>query len=205
MMATGEVMSIGTCFESAMMKAVRSVELGLDSFNLPKFADKTKEELLELLHNCDDERIFCVYEALKKGITPEEIHAITMIDCWFINKLDNLRKTEAELANCTELSEQLYLRAKKYGYLDSTIERFSGKKVEHHRKGVYKMVDTCAAEYKAQTPIFLLDLRRGERGRRNSSTSTTRRRRKSWYSAPVLSVSVRVSSSTTARYTAYGR
>ena len=61
MMATGEVMSIGTCFESAMMKAVRSVELGLDSFNLPKFADKTKEELLELLHNCDDERIFCVY------------------------------------------------------------------------------------------------------------------------------------------------
>ena len=154
MMATGEVMSIGTCFESAMMKAVRSVELGLDSFNLPKFADKTKEELLELLHNCDDERIFCVYEALKKGITPEEIHAITMIDCWFINKLDNLRKTEAELASCTELSEQLYLRAKKYGYLDSTIERFSGKKIEHHRKGVYKMVDTCAAEYKAQTPYF---------------------------------------------------
>ena len=154
MMATGEVMSIGTCFESAMMKAVRSVELGLDSFNLPKFADKTKEELLELLHNCDDERIFCVYEALKKGITPEEIHAITMIDCWFINKLDNLRKTEAELASCTELSEQLYLRAKKYGYLDSTIERFSGKKIEHHRKGVYKMVDTCAAEFAASTPYY---------------------------------------------------
>ena len=66
MMATGEVMSIGTSFESAMMKAVRSVELGLDSFNLPKFADKTKEELLELLHNCDDERIFCVYEALQE-------------------------------------------------------------------------------------------------------------------------------------------
>ena len=73
MMATGEVMSIGTSFESAMMKAVRSVELGLDSFNLPKFADKTKEELLELLHNCDDERIFCVYEALKKGIPAEKI------------------------------------------------------------------------------------------------------------------------------------
>ena len=154
MMATGEVMSIGTSFESAMMKAVRSVELGLDSFNLPKFADKTKEELLELLHNCDDERIFCVYEALKKGIPAEKIHEITMIDCWFINKLDNLRKTEEMLANCEELSEDLYLRAKKYGYLDSTIERFSGKKVEHHRKGVYKMVDTCAAEYKAQTPYF---------------------------------------------------
>ena len=96
MMATGEVMSIGTSFESAMMKAVRSVELGLDSFNLPKFADKSREELLELLHNCDDERIFCVYEALKKGITPDEIHAITMIDCWFINKLNNLREMEQQ-------------------------------------------------------------------------------------------------------------
>ena len=154
MMATGEVMSIGTSFESAMMKAVRSVELGLDSFNLPKFADKSKEELLELLHNCDDERIFCVYEALKKGITPDEIHAITMIDCWFINKLNNLREMEQTLAECSELSDELYLRAKKFGYLDSTIERFSGKKVSEHRKGVYKMVDTCAAEYKAQTPYF---------------------------------------------------
>ena len=154
MMATGEVMSIGTSFENAMMKAVRSVELGLDTFNLPKFADKTKEELLELLHNCDDERMFCVFEALKKGIPTQKIHEITMIDNWFIDKLDNLRKMEQALANCDELTEELYLRAKKYGYLDSTIERISGKKVEHHRKGVYKMVDTCAAEYKAQTPYF---------------------------------------------------
>ena len=98
--------------------------------------------------------MFCVFEALKKGIPAEKIHEITMIDCWFINKLDNLRKMEEALANCDELTEELYLRAKKYGYLDSTIERFSGKKVEHHRKGVYKMVDTCAAEYKAQTPYF---------------------------------------------------
>lgn len=127
-----------------------------------------------------------------------------MIDCWFINKLDNLRKTEAELASCTELSEQLYLRAKKYGYLDSTIERFSGKKVEHHRKGVYKMVDTCAAEYKAQTPYFYSTYDE-ENEAEEFSTSTTRRRRKFWYSAPVQSVSVRVSSLTTARYTAYGR
>ena len=126
MMATGEVMSIGTSFENAMM----------------------------LLHNCDDERMFCVFEALKKGIPTQKIHEITMIDNWFIDKLDNLRKMEQALANCDELTEELYLRAKKYGYLDSTIERISGKKVEHHRKGVYKMVDTCAAEYKAQTPYF---------------------------------------------------
>ena len=81
MMATGEVMSIGTSFESAMMKAIRSVELGLDTFNLPKLAGKSAEELTELLHNCDDERIFVVYAALKKGVSPETIHQITMIDC----------------------------------------------------------------------------------------------------------------------------
>ena len=153
MMATGEVMSIGTSFESAMMKAVRSVELGLDSFNLPKFADKSKEELLELLHNCDDERIFCVYEALKKGITPDEIHAITMIDCWFLNKLLNLVHLEQWLADGT-LTEQKYKLAKQYGYLDSTIERMSGQKCPMHQHAVYKMVDTCAGEFKAETPYF---------------------------------------------------
>ena len=110
--------------------------------------------MLELLHNCDDERMFCVFEALKQGIPTQKIHEITMIDNWFLDKLDNLRKMEQALANCDELTEELYLRAKKYGYLDSTIERISGKKVEHHRKGVYKMVDTCAAEFKAQTPYF---------------------------------------------------
>ena len=204
MMATGEVMSIGTSLENAMMKAVRSVELGLDTFNLPKFADKTKEELLELLHNCDDERMFCVFEALKKGIPTQKIHEITMIDNWFIDKLDNLRKMEQALANCDELTEELYLRAKKYGYLDSTIERISGKKVEHHRKGVYKMVDTCAAEYKAQTPYFYSTYDE-ENEAEESSRSTTPARRRFWYSVPVQSVSARASSSTTARFTAYGR
>ena len=156
MMATGEVMSIGTSFESAMMKAIRSVELGLDTFNLPKLAGKSAEELTELLHNCDDERIFVVYAALKKGVSPETIHQITMIDCWFINKLGNLIQMEQALA--AGLTEQNYLRAKKYGFLDTTIEKLAGKTLAEAgikpRRGVYKMVDTCAAEYKAETPYF---------------------------------------------------
>ena len=82
MKATGEVMSIGTSFEHAMMKAVRSVELGLDSFNMPKFIEMPLEELHKSLHNCDDERIFCVFAAIKRGIALEEIHNITMIDMW---------------------------------------------------------------------------------------------------------------------------
>ena len=157
MMATGEVMSIGTSFENAMMKAIRSVELGLDTFNLPKLADKSAEELTELLHNCDDERMFVVYAALKKGVPAETIHEITMIDCWFINKLGNLIQMENVLQN-GGLNEETYLRAKKYGFLDSTIERLAGTTLAQAgiqpRRGVYKMVDTCAAEYKAETPYF---------------------------------------------------
>ena len=85
-----------------------------------------------------------------------------------------------------ELSEQLTCVAKKYGYLDSTIERFSGKKVEHHRFGVYKMVDTCAAELYGTDPILLLDLRRGERGSGIHRRAQLGEEESSWYSAPVL-------------------
>ncbi len=153
MKATGEVMSIGTSFEHAMMKAVRSVELGLDSFNMPKFIEMPLEELHKSLHNCDDERIFCVFAAIKRGIALEEIHNITMIDMWFLNKLKNLCIMEEELKDGA-LTEEKYLRAKKMGFLDKTIEAFSGQKVENPRCGVFKMVDTCAAEYKAKTPYF---------------------------------------------------
>ena len=153
MKATGEVMAIGTSFEQAIMKAVRSIELGVDSMNMKKYAKMSLDEIMEHLKVVDDERAFQVFEALKRGVTVEELHEKTMIDCWFLNKLLNLVHLEQWLADGT-LTEQKYKLAKQYGYLDSTIERFSGKKVEHHRKGVYKMVDTCAAEYKAQTPYF---------------------------------------------------
>ena len=153
MKATGEVMAIGTSFEQGIMKAVRSIELGLDSLTMPTLAKKSDEEILEMLHIIDDQRLFVVFEALKRGVSFETIHGITMIDEWFLGKLKNLTNLEKELAE-KPLTGELYLKAKKWGYLDSTIERISGQKVEHPRYASYKMVDTCAAEFKAQTPYF---------------------------------------------------
>lgn len=153
MKATGEVMAIGTSFEQAMMKAVRSVELGLDSMNMPKLAKLSTEELLEKLETVDDERSFQVYEALKRGISVDQIHNMTMIDRWFLEKLMNLINLERWLAD-GELTQEKYDIAKRYGYLDSTIERMSGQKCPKHRYAVYKMVDTCAGEFKAETPYF---------------------------------------------------
>ena len=153
MKATGEVMAIGTSFEQGIMKAVRSIELGLDSLTMPTLAKKSDEEILEMLHIIDDQRLFVVFEALKRGVSFETIHGITMIDEWFLGKLKNLTDLEKELAE-KPLTDELYLKAKKWGYLDSTIERISGQKVEHPRYASYKMVDTCAAEFKAQTPYF---------------------------------------------------
>ena len=153
MKATGEVMAIGTSFEQAMMKAVRSIELGVDSLNMKKLAKLSDEEIKAKLDPADDERAFYVYEALKRGVTVDEIHDITMIDKWFLSKLMNLVELERWLAD-GELTEEKYDLAKRYGYLDSTIERISGKKCPKHLNAVYKMVDTCAGEFKAETPYF---------------------------------------------------
>ena len=153
MKATGEVMAIGTSFEQGIMKAVRSIELGLDSLTMPSLAKLSDEEIVEKLHNIDDCRLFVVFEALKRGVSYEKIHEITMIDEWFLGKLNNLVKLEKKLAS-SPLTDELYLQAKKYGYLDSTIERISGQKVERPRYASYKMVDTCAAEFAAKTPYF---------------------------------------------------
>ena len=153
MKATGEIMSIGTSFELAFMKAVRSVELGLDTPRLPKLAEKPETEIRSLLSNSDDERIFVVCEALRRGIPAKEIYDITQIDYWFLSKLKNITDMEQELGKAT-LDEELYMRAKHMGFLDSTIERLSKQKPPIHRAAVYKMVDTCAAEYDAETPYF---------------------------------------------------
>jgi len=153
MKATGEVMAIGTSFEQAIMKAVRSIELGVDSMNMKKYAKMSLDEIMEHLKVVDDERAFQVFEALKRGVTVEELHEKTMIDCWFLNKLLNLAHLEQWLADGT-LTEQKYKLAKQYGYLDSTIERMSGQKCPMHQHAVYKMVDTCAGEFKAETPYF---------------------------------------------------
>jgi len=153
MKATGEVMSIGTSFEQAILKAVRSIELGMDTMNMPKLKAFSTQEITAKLHDCNDERIFVVYEALKRGIAPEHIHEVTMIDLWFLYKFAHLCELEGWIAE-GELTKDKYITAKKYGFLDSTIEKLSGQKIQHHRNASYKMVDTCAAEFAAQTPYF---------------------------------------------------
>lgn len=153
MKATGEIMSIGANFEQALMKAVRSLELGLDTMSLKKLSKKSDEEIKELLHSIDDERSFVVFEAIKRGISIDEIHSVTMIDKWFLSKLKNLADVESMLAD-GELTSDKYEIAKQFSFLDSTIERISGQKIPHKKTAVFKTVDTCAAEFAAQTPYF---------------------------------------------------
>ena len=153
MKATGEVMSIGTSFEMAIMKAVRGAEISTSTMNYKKFLHSTKEELLAKLPEMTDERIFVVYAALKKGVTVDEVFNITKIDRWFLNKFKNLIAYEERLAT-EKLTRALYDEGKRLGYLDKDIAAFSGQKVPYRRKAAYKMVDTCAAEFPAKTPYF---------------------------------------------------
>lgn len=153
MKATGEVMSIADTFEMALMKAVRGAEIGLDTLNLPKFASESDEALLHIVEHATDERLFAVYELLKRGRTVDELYQLTMIDPWFLHKLTNLLDYEGELAKGA-LTEELYIRGKQLGYPDKAIERLSGCPVNFPRKTTFKMVDTCAGEFAAHTPYF---------------------------------------------------
>ncbi len=153
MKATGEVMAIGTTFEQAIMKAVRGAEIGHDCLISPKMANLTLEEIKDKLKKPSDERIFLVYEALRRGVSVDELHAETMIDEWFLYKLTKLIDMEKELAK-GDVSKETYLEAKRMGYPDKVIERISGEPVKEHAHAVFKMVDTCAAEFAANTPYF---------------------------------------------------
>ena len=153
MKATGEVMSIADTFEMALMKAVRGAEISLDTLNLPKFATESEEELWHIATHATDERLFAVYELLKRGVSIEKMHEETMIDCWFLSKILNLLNYERELAK-GQLTQELYTQGKKLGYPDSTIARLSGCEVKFQRKPTFKMVDTCAGEFAAHTPYF---------------------------------------------------
>ncbi len=153
MKATGEVMAIGTTFEQAIMKAVRGAEIGLSSLLSEKHIEMSDEKIREKLHICDDERLFVVYEALRRGVTVDEIHEITKIDEWFLYKLLKLIDVEKELRKGV-LTNELYLNAKKLGYLDKVIEEISGCTIKEKKYASFKMVDTCAAEFAAQTPYF---------------------------------------------------
>ncbi len=153
MKATGEIMAIAPSFEAGMIKAVRSIELGMDTLTKKSFTELSDDEVLKKLEDVDVDRSFCIFEALKRGISIDKIHEITMIDKWFIAKMNNLVELEKWLAE-GELTQEKYDTAKKYCYLDSTIERISGQKIKERRLAVYKMVDTCAAEFSADTPYF---------------------------------------------------
>ncbi|MDD6309028.1 MAG: carbamoyl-phosphate synthase large subunit, partial [Clostridia bacterium] len=153
MKATGEVMAIAPCFEAAVMKAVRGAEISQNTLRSPKYADWTDEAVRQQLAVCDNERLFVLYEALCRGISPEEIYSITKIDKWFSYKLLHLVAMEKTLAT-EPLTDALYKDAKKKGYLDSTIESLSGQTIPNKLSASYKMVDTCAAEFAAKTPYF---------------------------------------------------
>ena len=141
MKATGEVMSIADTFEMALMKAVRGAEISLDTLNLPKFATETDENLWHIAVHATDERLFAVYELLKRGVTVEKMHEETMIDCWFLNKIMNLLNYERELQK-GQLTEELYTQGKKLGYPDSTIARLSGCKVTPYFYATYDTAES---------------------------------------------------------------
>ncbi|MBE6954422.1 MAG: carbamoyl-phosphate synthase large subunit [Ruminococcaceae bacterium] len=149
MKATGEVMSIAPSFEMALMKAVRGAEIKLDTLNM---VSESTEPLLERLKKVDDHRIFTVFEALKKGISVDGIYEITRIDRWFLNRIKNLADFEIRIAS--GLSDEDYFEGKRLGYTDAALRRLSGREDLPHQDAVYKMVDTCGAEFAAQTPYF---------------------------------------------------
>ena len=153
MKATGEVMAIAPTFEHAIMKAVRGAEISHDTLDDKKFAKMSDENVVDRLSVCDDQRIFCVFEALKRGVSVDKIHEITLIDEWFLNKLLILVDMENKLKE-GNIDEATYFKAKKLGFLDRTIEAFTGEECKYSATPVYKMVDTCAAEFEATTPYY---------------------------------------------------
>lgn len=161
MKATGEVMSICNNFEGGLMKAIRSLEQHVNSLLDYDYSKLDTERLKSELQRVDDRRIWVIAEAIRKGISFEEIHKITKIDIWFISKIANIVKTENRLSS-EILDEELLKEAKRLEFPDSLIARLSNKSEEEiktlrHRldiRAVYKMVDTCAGEFKAQTPYF---------------------------------------------------
>ena len=156
MKATGEVMAISNSFEAALMKAVRSIEMKADCLSLPLVAKLSDEEIKQKVNTCDYERIFSICEAFRRGLmTIDEVHEITKIDTWFLNGFMRVIDMEHTLEQAEELTPELYLAAKKFGFTDKVIERLSNKSVEGlTRLPVYKTVDTCAAEFEAETPYY---------------------------------------------------
>ncbi len=161
MKATGEVMSICDNFEGALMKALRSLEQHVDSLMSYDFSALSEKELLERMETVDDQRIFVIAEALRKGINYRAIHEITKIDEWFIDKIAILVEMEERLQK-EELTAGLLAEAKRIEFPDQVIARLTGKtqqeiysmRKQHGIMAAFKMVDTCAAEFEAATPYY---------------------------------------------------
>ncbi|MBP1736749.1 MAG: Carbamoyl-phosphate synthase large chain [Oscillospiraceae bacterium] len=161
MKATGEVMAIGNSFEGALMKAVRSLEQNVHALRLNKLSELTDEEIEEKLNDVDDERIFVVTEALRRGISSDTIFAATKIDQWFLDRLKNIVDMENELKT-GQLDPSTMQLAKEMGFADSYIGFLAGKERKEIKSlreswGIrpsFKMVDTCAAEFDAETPYY---------------------------------------------------
>ncbi|NOU76153.1 carbamoyl-phosphate synthase large subunit [Paenibacillus sp. LMG 31458] len=168
MKATGEVMAIGRTFEESIHKAVRSLEIGVHRLFL-KETDLIDQETLEFrLQKPDDERLFLIAEAYRRGYTVEQLQNLTKIDWWFLNKLDGLIKYEKEIA-ASELTNELLFETKRKGFTDRAIAEIRAlagcstftkeadirtHRLQQNIKPVYKMVDTCAAEFEASTPYY---------------------------------------------------
>mgnify|MGYP000928530843 FL=1 len=161
MKATGEVMSICTNFEGALMKAIRSLEQHVDSLIVNYYEGFTDEDIKDELQKVDDRRIFLIAEAIRRGITPEYIHDITKIDEWFIDKIERLVRCELRLKN-EELTRELLFDAKRMEFPDKVIAKLTGKtekeiydcRIKENIIAGFKMVDTCAAEFEAVTPYY---------------------------------------------------
>ncbi len=152
MKATGEVMAIAPYFEAALLKAVRGAEnqLTLKSNRFDEWSDR---EVFDGLMPASDFRLFLLYEAMYRGFTVEQIAEKTKIDRWFLDKIENLVRFEKSIAG-HELNASEYLQGKKLGYPDKALEDITGCSLRKHMRAVYKMVDTCGAEFKAETPYF---------------------------------------------------
>ncbi|MGE4283999.1 MAG: carbamoyl-phosphate synthase large subunit [Clostridia bacterium] len=164
MKATGEVMAISSSFEAGLMKAIRSLELGLFNIELEYLKKLSDEEIYNSLKKIDDERTFVVAEALRRNVTVQQINEITKIDLFFLDKINQLVQMENKLKAVTinNLEKPMLLKAKKMGYTDAVIAEFIGctkSQIKELRKAFavnpsYKMVDTCAAEFEAVTPYY---------------------------------------------------
>ena len=161
MKATGEVMAIDRTLEGSLLKAIRSLEIGLDHIELKKIAHETPEQLIERLQLVDDERLYVIAQALRVGISVEKICYITKINSFFINKIKNIILVEKDLATNGVTKENLKT-AKRYSIPDQVIARYANcsaeevlaKRNEWNIHPIYKYVDTCAAEFEAHTPYY---------------------------------------------------